>query len=302
VYNNYLYAYAGGAVSLSASCDGNLYVAASTRENSERGTLRVFKYPITDSNTCSAGASSVAQPAPTTSLTVPPSLGIARLDIGTGISGMSNPGGLGTVTTALGAASSITSTTDPLTGSQYRLMRQPGGASGARDWWIDYLDSGSSALGRKELPSTTDVIWRGSKNSAIAMPSGGWLAVCESNVVSVQDGYQLLVAGRDRTLQNGWQSEIVVKGGAEAVLVTGVSCSGASAVVSGYAFGVSADEPPLRDEPIETTSFKIKLDAMGRESARKTEARTISLGEICALPRAKELDGFCRAAEASLSN
>jgi hypothetical protein len=290
----------GGAVDIALNCDGNLYVAASTRENSERGTLRVFKYPITDSNTCSAGASSVAQPAPTTSLTVPPSLGIARLDIGNGISGTSNLGGLGTVTTGLGAASSITSTTDPLTGSQYRLMRQPGGASGARDWWIDYLDSGSSALGRKELPSTTDVIWRGSKNSAIAMPSGGWLAVCESNVVSVQDGYQLLVGGRDRTLQNGWQSEIIVKGGAEAVLVTGVSCSGASAVVSGYAFGVSADEPPLRDEPVAATSFKLKLDPTGRESARKSEARPISVGEICALPRSQELEGFCRAAEAAL--
>ena len=50
----------GGAIDITVNCDGNLYVAASTRENSERGTLRVFKYPVSQSNACSSGAPSVA--------------------------------------------------------------------------------------------------------------------------------------------------------------------------------------------------------------------------------------------------
>ena len=60
---------------------------------------------------------------------------------------------------------------------------------------------------------------------------------------------------------------------------------------------------PVRlTSPSKPSHLKIKIDAVGRESARKTEARTISLGEICALPRAKELDGFCQTAESALRN
>jgi hypothetical protein len=180
-------------------------------------------------------------------------------------------------------------------------MTRPGSLGTPREWWLEYLNSGSSLLGREDLTATSDVLWR-SRNGAVALPSGGWLRVCESSVFTLQDGYQLLAGGRSRTLQNGWQSEIVVKGGAEAVLVTGASCSGESLVVSGYAFGVSADEPPLRDEAVPATAFKLKLDPMGRESARKSETRPISVGEICALPRAQELEGFCRTAEAALRN
>jgi hypothetical protein len=180
-------------------------------------------------------------------------------------------------------------------------MTRPGSLGSPREWWLEYLNSGSSLLGRQDLTATSDVLWR-SRSGAAALPSGGWLRVCESSVYTLQDGYQLLAGGRSRTLHNGWQSEIVVKGGAEAVLVTGASCSGESLVVSGYAFGVSADEPPLRDESVPATSFKLKLDPMGRESARKSETRPISVGEICALPRALELEGFCRAAESGLRN
>ena len=188
-----------------------------------------------------------------------------------------------------------------MTASPYRLMTRPGSLGSPREWWLEYLSSASSLLGREDLTATSDVLRR-SRSGAAALPSGGWLRVCESSVYTVQDGYQLLAGGRSRTLQNGWQSEIVVKGGAEAVLVTGASCSGESLVVSGYAFGVSADEPPLRDEPVPATAFKVKLDPMGRESARKSEARPISVSEICALPRAPELEGFCRAAEKTLKN
>ena len=60
---------------------------------------------------------------------------------------------------------------------------------------------------------------------------------------------------------------------------------------------------PLRlTIPSKPSHLKIKIDAMGRESARKTEARTISVVEICSMPRAKEIEGFCGAAEASLRN
>jgi hypothetical protein len=198
--------------------------------------------------------------------------------------------------------STVTSSvTDPTTGSSYQLRSLADAAQG-QAWQLDYTDSGGRVLGSERMVSTSSVAWRRADRRAVDLPTTAWVRLCGNEVFTLQDGYQLLVGGRDRALQNGWQSEIVVKGGAEAVLVTGVSCSGASAVVSGYAFGVSADEPPLRDEPIEATSFKIKLDAMGRENARKTEARTISVGEICANPRAKELEGFCRAAEASLKN
>ena len=108
--------------------------------------------------------------------------------------------------------------------------------------------------------------------------------------------------GTDTELMRAMDGKVTIKGGAEAVLITGASCSGESLVVSGYAFGVSADEPPLRDEPVEATSFKIKIDATGREGARKTEARPISVGEICAMPRAQEIEGFCRGAESALRN
>jgi hypothetical protein len=235
-------------------------------------------------------------------LSTTPSLGIARLNnVGSG-SAFELPSALlsaSTISVEGGPATYASTATDSQVGSGYRLMTRPGSLGSPREWWLEYLSGGSALLGREDLNATSDVLWR-ARNRAVALPSGGWLRVCESTVYTLQDGYQLLAGGRNRTLQPGWQSEIVVKGGAEAVLVTGASCSGESLVVSGYAFGVSADEPPLRDEPVAATSFKLKLDPTGRESARKSEARPISVGEICALPRSQELEGFCRAAEAAL--
>jgi sugar lactone lactonase YvrE len=245
--------------------------------------------------------SSVVGPTPTSSI-LPPSLRRLTLQGGSGITTAGGVNGTaGAQVSSSDASTSASTTTDSQVGSAYRLMTRPGSLGTPREWWLEYLNSGSSLLGREDLTATSDVLWR-SRNGAVALPSGGWLRVCESSVFTLQDGYQLLAGGRSRTLQNGWQSEIVVKGGAEAVLVTGASCSGESLVVSGYAFGVSADEPPLRDEAVPATSFKIKLDPMGRESARKGETRPISVGEICALPRAQELEGFCRTAEAALRN
>jgi hypothetical protein len=92
-----------------------------------------------------------------------------------------------------------------------------------------------------------------------------------------------------------------MRSAATVTVISDVQCAPGGAVeVKGYAFGVSADEPPLRDETVPATYFKLKLDPTGRESAHKSETRPISVGEICALPRAPELDGFCRAAEAAL--
>jgi hypothetical protein len=201
--------------------------------------------------------------------------------------------------TAARTSSVVSSAVDAATGSSYKLSSTTDAVQGQM-WQLDYADSGGRVLGSERLASTSVVSWRRADRRAVDLPTTAWVRLCGSEVFTLRDGYQLIASGRDRTLQNGWQSEIVVKNGAEAVLVTGVACSGASAVVSGYAFGVSADEPPLRDEPVEAIAFKIKLDAMGRESARKTEARTISVGEICAVPRAVELEGFCRAAETGL--
>jgi hypothetical protein len=205
------------------------------------------------------------------------------------------------VTTAPGQPAVVSSATDTTTGSQYQLRSRIDAVEG-QTWQLDYLDSGGSVLGSIRLPSTSVVAWRREDRRGVDLPTTAWVRLCGTQLYTIQDGYQLLAGGRSRTLQNGWQSEIVVKGEAEAVLVTGASCSGESLVVSGYAFGVSADEPPLRDEPVAATSFKLKLDPTGRESARKNETRPISVGEICALPRALELEGFCRAAEKGLKN
>jgi len=188
---------------------------------------------------------------------------------------------------------------DILTGSQYQLRSRIDAVEG-QTWQLDYLDSGGSVLGSVRLPPTSVVAWRREDRRAVDLPTSAWVRLCGTRLYTLQDGYQLLAGGRSRTLQNGWQSEIVVKGGAEAVLIAGAACSGESLVVSGYAFGVSADEPSLRDEAVPATYFKLKLDPTGRESAHKSETRPISVGEICALPWAPELEGFCRAAEAAL--
>jgi hypothetical protein len=218
------------------------------------------------------------------------------------ISGLSPSAGGGLLgLTAAGQPAVVSSATDATTGSQYQLRSRIDAVEG-QTWRLDYLDSGGSVLSSARLPSTSVMAWRREDRRGVDLPTTAWVRLCGTQLYTLQDGYQLLAGGRSRTLHNGWQSEIVVKGGAEAVLVTGASCSGESLVVSGYAFGVSADEPPLRDEPIETTSFKLKIDPAGRESARKSETRPISVGEICALPRATEVEGFCRAAESGLRN
>jgi hypothetical protein len=188
---------------------------------------------------------------------------------------------------------------DVLTGSQYQLRSRVDAAEG-QTWQIDYLDSGGTVLDSARLPPTSVVAWRRADRRAVDLPTTAWVRLCGTQLFTIQDGYQLLAGGRSRTLQNGWQSEIVVNGGAEVVLVTGVSCSGEGLTVSGYAFGVSAYEPPLSDGSVSATAFELKLDPLGLESARKREIRPISVGEICALPRATELEGFCRAAAAAL--
>jgi Ca2+-binding RTX toxin-like protein len=229
-----------------------------------------------------------------------PASGIASIPMSPSIGGASSRIG-STIIRAVeqGALQLASATEDTTTGSQYQLRSGIDAVEG-QIWQLDYLNSGGSVLSSARLPSTSVVAWRREDRRGVDLPTTAWVRLCGTQLYTLQDGYQLLAGGRSRTLQNGWQSEIVVKGGAEAVLVTGASCSGESLVVSGYAFGVSADEPPLRDEAVPATSFKLKLDPMGRESARKSEARPISVGEICALPRAPELEGFCRAAEAAL--
>jgi hypothetical protein len=200
-----------------------------------------------------------------------------------------------------GATGSASQIVDSMTGSLYRLV---GTAEEEKAWsqrWVvDYLGSNGNLFARRELPSTTPVVWRGNLANS-TLPTSGWIRACSDRVWAIQDGYDLFVHVANKDLTGLEPGRLTMRSAATVTVVSNVECAPGGAVeVKGYAFGVSADEPPLRDEAVPATYFKLKLDPMGRESARKSEARPISVGEICALPRAPELEGFCRAAEAAL--
>jgi hypothetical protein len=190
---------------------------------------------------------------------------------------------------------------DYLTGSIYRLAPATGEADGdLQRWSLDYLSVDGNLFGRAALPSTTPVAWRGNLFNSL-LPTNGWVRVCSDRVWAVQDGYELFAHVANRDLSSLEPGRLTMESAATVTVVTDAQCAPGGAIeLKGYTFGVSADEPLLRDEAVPATYFKLKLDPTGRESARKSETRAISVGEICALPRAQELEGFCRAADAAL--
>jgi hypothetical protein len=219
-----------------------------------------------------------------------------------GISGDSAGAEGGAAETTNGAASASTAATvlasavDANTGSRYLALGGPADAAGLQPWRLEYRDSGDAVIAFRSLRSTAEVIWRATDGAGSALPTTTQVAVCGNQVWTAQDGYQLAVGGADLSLQGGWQSEVIVGGGAEAMLLSGLSCSGTGVNVTGYSFAVSTQGPALTRGLLDATAFDIVLDVRGAEVSRNVRAAKVTVPEVCSAPVANgSVQRFCEA-------
>jgi hypothetical protein len=197
-----------------------------------------------------------------------------------------------------GEGGSSSSEKDPLTGSEYRIVRKVSERNAdPQRWQVEYRANNDELLAEADLPETSRVIWRRATEAVDTLATGGDVALCSDQVWTVQDGYRLITHRFDKSLTAANQNDIEIARPAEVSLVTDVGCGTGGAVnVSGFVFGVSDTEPPLSAEPVPAHRFDIELNRSG-EVTRKTLTPTeFVLPAVCASPK-NELAQFCTEAK-----
>jgi hypothetical protein len=186
----------------------------------------------------------------------------------------------------------VSQSEDSLTGSLYRVIRTLG-SSDSQQWTLEYRSSTGTVFATRNLPTTSEVLWRGRFENA-HLSTTAWTRVCADRVWTVQDGYELLFHVGDRALQELRPGRLWVDQSAETSVVTDVRCTFGGAIwVEGYAFGVSADEPPLRRSDVQATRFGFALDRFGGLVKRQVQSAPFDVTGLCAAA-ANEQQMFCQ--------
>ena len=192
---------------------------------------------------------------------------------------------------------SVARDVDPLSGGVYQLHRWKD-KIGKREqaWRIDFRGGPEALFGSKNLPSTTEVQWRGPAGWSTALPTNGWVRVCSDRVWVAQDGYQTLLHSADKGLTDVRTFQVPLGEVSEAALVTDLRCEGDAGVrLEGYVFTVDAEQPQLFPSNNGVRRFALILNRRGEVSWRDIRSARFDLNDLCSAP-ADEQQMFCNEA------
>ena len=197
-----------------------------------------------------------------------------------------------------GEGNANSSEKDPLTGSEYRILREVSERNAdPQRWQLEYRANNNESFAEADLPETSRVSWRRTTEAVDALATGGHVALCSNQVWTVQDGYRLITHRFDKALTAANQDEIEIARPAEVSLVTDAGCgTGGLLKVSGFVFGVSDTEPPLSAEPVPAHRFEIELNRSGKVTSKTLTPTVFVLPAVCASPK-NELNPFCAEAK-----
>ena len=218
--------------------------------------------------------------------TSPPPLALTMGAVGT-----TSSSDIAGVTPSMTSGAVQSSTEDADSGTRYVLVSRS--VDSSREWRLEQRDALDRITASKALPQTSDVLWRGTGSLARSLPTSGWVARCGEQVLTVQDGYSLLLGGNDRALTRGWTSEVALTGRPEAVVVSGVQCLGQSLRIMGWVFPVDAQNPRLTDTSTDGQAFSLVVDASGEVLSRQLRSEAISIEQHCSRAGGAESNGFC---------
>ncbi|NDE01189.1 MAG: choice-of-anchor D domain-containing protein, partial [Gammaproteobacteria bacterium] len=195
---------------------------------------------------------------------------------------------IGTPSAAEVSATVVSEVVDLSSGGEYVARETRVSVTGERDWVLEYRSQGS-LLGVAPLSRTMDVLWRAVDGAGISLPSSTWTQICDGQVWSAQDGYQLIVGARARgSLQTAWEGEAASLGAAAVTHLTGVACAGSTLTLQGYAFELGPRDPALMSGPIKSQRFTLALDDRGNVITRSLRAESIAIATLCAGAVAEE--------------
>ena len=217
--------------------------------------------------------------------TSPPPLALTMGAVGT-----TSSSDIAGVTPAMTSGAVQSSTEDADSSTRYVLVSRS--VDSSREWRLEQRDALDRITASKALPQTSDVLWRGTGSLARSLPTSGWVARCGEQVLTVQDGYSLLLGGNDRALTRGWTGEVALTGRPEAVVVSGVQCLSQGLRVMGWVFPVDAQNPRLTGTSSDGQAFSLVVDASGEVLSRQLRSEAISIEQHCSRATT-ETSGFC---------
>jgi hypothetical protein len=219
--------------------------------------------------------------------------GLARSNtIDISLSGL--PSAAGSASSA--AAGRIASISQAPSGNaRYVLVADSSSTSTQRGWRLQHQSLQGSVYAERNLPTTSDVLWRRASGTGVPLPTSAWVRQCGATVYTVQDGYRVQVTAWDPQLIDGWQSEINLGEPARVTVLTMVECDGAGLRIGGVSLGINHREPAITTAIAAAERFSGTVER-GRESPRRMERMEgpLSISALCA-SSADELRGFCRA-------
>jgi hypothetical protein len=191
------------------------------------------------------------------------------------------------------SATVVSEVVDLSSGGEYVARETRVSVPGERDWVLEYRSQGT-LLGAAPLSRTMDVLWRAVDGGGISLPSSTWTQICDGQVWSAQDGYQLIVGARARgSLQTAWEGEVASLGAAAVTHLTGVACAGSTLTLQGYVFELGPRDPALMSGPIKSQRFTLALDNRGNVITRSLREEMISMSTLCAGAVADARARFC---------
>jgi len=219
--------------------------------------------------------------------------GLARSNtIDISLSGL--PSAAGSASSA--AAGRIASISQAPSGNaRYVLVADSSSTSTQRGWRLQHQSLQGSVYAERNLPTTSDVLWRRASGTGVPLPTSAWVRQCGATVYTVQDGYRVQVTAWDPQLIDGWQSEINLGEPARVTVLTMVECDGAGLRIGGVSLGINHREPAITTAIAAAERFSGTVER-GRESPRRMDRMEgpLSISALCA-SSADELRGFCRA-------
>jgi hypothetical protein len=114
----------------------------------------------------------------------------------------------------------------PSGNARYVLVADSSSTSTQRGWRLQHQSLQGSVFAERNLPTTSDVLWRRASGTGVPLPTSAWVRQCGANVYTVQDGYRVQVTAWDPQLIDGWQSEINLGEPARVTVLTMVECDG----------------------------------------------------------------------------
>ena len=172
---------------------------------------------------------------------------------------------------------------DPSGNARYVIVADLGSTSSKRVWRLQHQGLQGSVYAERNLPSTSDVLWRKESGAGVPLPNSAWVRQCGATVYTVQDGYRLQVTAWDPQLIDGWQSEIDLGDPGRATVLTTVECDGAGLRIGGVSLAISDREPAITTAIAAAERFSATVER-GRESPSRMERTEgpLSLPALCA--------------------